>query len=156
MLSSVERSELSVESGGVSGGRLSGESSAECSGAPGLGCQLFLPFVEGMSASERCQRGMNEHWVLESTCTPRTHALPSFVTPYNWLRGDPCICTLRRNVVQRQEGQKQLTDKRSDLITGEEPEGWEVTSSEGPDPNAQTLCLLAFACPLRIPHLANI
>lgn len=31
----------------------------------GLGCQLFLPFVEGMSASARCERGMNEHRVLE-------------------------------------------------------------------------------------------
>lgn len=58
--------------------------------------------------------------------------------------------------MQRQEGQKQLTDKRSDLITGEEQEGREVTRTEGPDPNAQTLCLLAFACPLRIAHLANI
>lgn len=31
----------------------------------GLGCQLFLPFVEGMSAGARCERGMNEHRVLE-------------------------------------------------------------------------------------------
>lgn len=56
----------------------------------------------------------------------------------------------------RQEGQKQLTDKRSDIVSGEEQEGQEVSSSDGPDPSAQTLGLLTFACALRIVYSADI
>lgn len=129
-----------------------GSSLLNALGPQALGCPLFLPFVEGMGAGERCERGMNEHWVLEEHLYSPSSGSSLVCDPLITGReGCPFLLTRRRNVLQRQEGQKQLTDKRSDLITGEEQEGLGVTSSEGSGPDAQTLCLLAFCVhpPLR-------
>lgn len=55
---------------------------------------------------------------------------------------------------QREEGQKQLTDKRPDLVTVEQ-EGQEVSGSEGPRPQRPNPGP-ALACALCTSHSANI
>lgn len=65
-----------------------------------------------------------------SVCVPRTQALSSLVTPLNELRGVSIYFHTKADCSPRQEGQKQLTDKGSDIVTGEEREGQEASGSD--------------------------
>ena len=89
----------------------------------------------------------------------RTHSSPqarsSFVTVFELQRWVSICFHTEAECFQRQEGQKQLTDKRSDIVTVEEQEGQEVSSSEGPRPQRPKPGP-AFVCALCTSRSANI